>query len=136
MKHDVVEPVPVGQTPETAPANDTSASGAAPKHDKEMARKFLAGLDPNADRFTFQFFGDRGGRHAEVSDQTFSWKQVDIGQSSPPTYFGDFETRRSNRGATTLAPAARSDGRTSKEWLCPAGGVQPLRSPAMTQPWP
>jgi hypothetical protein len=32
-------------------------------HDKEMAREFLAALDPNATKFTFQFFGDAPGKH-------------------------------------------------------------------------
>ena len=31
-----------------------------PAHDKEMAGRFLAGLDPNATRFTFQLFSDCG----------------------------------------------------------------------------
>jgi hypothetical protein len=66
MKYDSDEPVPVGETSETASTNDTFTSGGAPKHDKEMASRFLAGLDPNATRFTFQFFGDCGGRHAEI----------------------------------------------------------------------
>ena len=33
---------------------------ATPTHEKGMARDFLAGLDPNASRFTFQFFSDSG----------------------------------------------------------------------------
>lgn len=35
-------------------------------HDKDMARDFLAGLDPNAGRFTFQFFGDDAGEKLKV----------------------------------------------------------------------
>jgi hypothetical protein len=35
-------------------------------HDKEVAKRFLAGLDLNATRFTFQLFSDCGGRHADI----------------------------------------------------------------------
>ena len=47
-------------------------------HDKEMARRFLAGLDANASRFTFQFFSDSGGRHAEIFHGTLDevWPKV------------------------------------------------------------
>ena len=55
MKYHSSEPVPVGQT---YSADTGSNGGAAPKHDKEMTRRFLAGLDPNATRSTFQFFSD------------------------------------------------------------------------------
>jgi hypothetical protein len=37
----------------------------APAHNKKMARRFLAGFDPGAARFTFQFLRDCGGRRAE-----------------------------------------------------------------------
>jgi hypothetical protein len=119
MKHDVVEPV-LGQTPETAPANDTSASGAAPKHDEEMARKFLAGLDPNADRFTFQFFGDRGGRHAEVFHGTLDevWPKV-LALNTPEQGVGvfvtiaetDFQGRKVENIVRSRALFADADGK-------------------------
>ena len=50
----------------------------AAAHDREMARRFLAGLDPNATRFTFQFFGDGAGTHAEIFHSTLDevWPRV------------------------------------------------------------
>jgi hypothetical protein len=44
----------------------TGAVAATPTHDKDMARKFLAGLDPNGTRFTFQFFNDSGSDGAQI----------------------------------------------------------------------
>jgi hypothetical protein len=38
----------------------------APAHDKEIARRFLAGLDPRATKFTFQLFSDCGGGRAQI----------------------------------------------------------------------
>src|SRR5947208_17176885 len=35
-------------------------------HDKDMARDFLNRLDPNADKFTFQFFSDAEDGYAEI----------------------------------------------------------------------
>jgi hypothetical protein len=37
-----------------------------PVHNKDMAAQFLSFLDPAADRFTFQFFADGPGKHAEI----------------------------------------------------------------------
>jgi hypothetical protein len=54
------EPAAAGPAPDAASATNSSAASQTPAHDKEMARKFLAGLDPNASRFTFQFFSDFG----------------------------------------------------------------------------
>jgi hypothetical protein len=50
----------------------------APAHDEEMARRFLAGLDPGATKFTFQLFSDCGGRHAEIFHGTLDdvWPKV------------------------------------------------------------
>ena len=47
-------------------------------HEKDMARDFLAGLDPKASRFTFQFFSDRAGGYAEVFHGTLDelWPKV------------------------------------------------------------
>jgi len=36
-------------------------SSVAPAHDKDMAAEFLATLDSNATKFTFQFLADGGG---------------------------------------------------------------------------
>ena len=45
----------------------TDLTPTTPMHDKDMARDFLAGLDPSAGRFTFQFFRDGGpGRYAKL----------------------------------------------------------------------
>jgi hypothetical protein len=41
-------------------------AGSRDRSDKDMAREFLAVLDPNATRFTFQFFGDGAGTYAEI----------------------------------------------------------------------
>lgn len=50
----------------------------APAHDEEMARRFLAGLDPNATRFTFQFFSDCAAGRAELFHRTLDevWPKV------------------------------------------------------------
>jgi uncharacterized protein DUF3987 len=58
-----------------------SSSGrvrASSTHDKDMARNFLAGLDPRANKFTFQFFSDRGKGSAEIFHGTLDevWPKV------------------------------------------------------------
>jgi RecA-family ATPase len=47
-------------------------------HDREMARDFLACLDPNAGKFTFQLFGDGDDRYAEIFHGTLDelWPKV------------------------------------------------------------
>ena len=59
------------QPPEGRPA-------VIPAHDREMARAFLAGLDPNATRFTFQFFSDGSGSGAQIFHGTLDevWPKV------------------------------------------------------------
>lgn len=49
-----------------------------PAHDKGMAEKFLAGLDPTASRFTFQLFSDGASRRAEIFHGTLDelWPKV------------------------------------------------------------
>jgi hypothetical protein len=49
-----------------------------PAHDKDMARDFLSGLDPNAGRFTFQFFSDGADAYAESFHGTLDevWPKV------------------------------------------------------------
>ena len=57
----------------------TSIDGnVAATHDREMARRFLAGLDPNATKFTFQFFGNGAGTYAEIFHGTLDevWPRV------------------------------------------------------------
>src|SRR5262249_46609665 len=93
MKGDSVEPVPVRQTSGLAPVDNTPAVNATPKHDKEMAGRFLAGLDPNATRFTFQLFSDCGGRHAEIVHGTLDelWPKV-LALNKPQQGLGVFVT--------------------------------------------
>ncbi len=49
-----------------------------PPHDKALAAQFLTALDPTAQRFTFQFFGDGDVRDAEVFHGTLDelWPKV------------------------------------------------------------
>jgi hypothetical protein len=58
-----------------------------------MAKRFLAGLDPNATRFTFQLFSDCGGRHAEIVHGTLDelWPKV-LALNTPQRGFGVFVT--------------------------------------------
>jgi hypothetical protein len=48
--------------------------------DKEMSREFLAALDPNATKFTFQFIGDTRKGHAETFHGTLdeTWRKIDL----------------------------------------------------------
>jgi hypothetical protein len=57
---------------------DSTVNSTPVAHDKEMARKFLAGLDPNATRFTFQFFSDCGTGRAQIFHGTLDevWPKV------------------------------------------------------------
>ena len=57
----------------------TSTEGhVAAAHDKGMASRFLAGLDPNATKFTFQFFADSGSKYAEIFHGTLDevWSKI------------------------------------------------------------
>lgn len=74
--------------PKASPVNSTP-----PAHDKEMARKFLAGLDPNATRFTFQFFRDCGAGRAEIFHGTLDevWPKV-LALNTPQQGAGVFVT--------------------------------------------
>jgi hypothetical protein len=64
-----------------------------PAHNKSMAAAFLAGLDPNADRFTFQLFGDGPDKHAEVLHGTLDqvWPKV-LALNTPQRRVGVFVT--------------------------------------------
>jgi hypothetical protein len=59
-----------------ADAGNVTACAAA--HNKDMAREFLSCLDPNADRFTFQFFSDCKDGYAELFHGTLDdvWPKV------------------------------------------------------------
>jgi hypothetical protein len=71
-------PAVAGAVPDAGSLKTSSGPLPTPPHDKEMARRFLAGLDPNASRSTFQFFSDCGGRHAEIFHGTLGevWPKV------------------------------------------------------------
>ena len=66
----------VAARPASDPLSGNSVS--APTHDKDMAAQFLACLDPNADRFTFQFFGDGPDKYAEIYHGTLDevWPKI------------------------------------------------------------
>jgi AAA domain/Primase C terminal 2 (PriCT-2) len=51
-----------------------------PVHDKEMARRFLVGLDPAASGFTFQFFKDSGAAKPKIIHGTLDevWPTVQM----------------------------------------------------------
>src|SRR5437899_2075901 len=61
-------------TSTSAPAQ----SVVAPVHDKRMAARYLAGLDPVSDRFTFQFFADCGDGKPEIFHGTLEdvWPKI------------------------------------------------------------
>jgi Protein of unknown function (DUF3987) len=62
-------------------------------HDKDMAREFLAGLDPAASRFTFQFFSDGPDKYAEIFHGTLDegWPKVQA-LNTPERRVGAFVT--------------------------------------------
>jgi len=64
-----------------------------PAHDKDMARRFLTGLDPNANRFTFQFFDDRRSGRGRIIHGTLDevWPKV-MNQNTPQQGVGVFVT--------------------------------------------
>ena len=81
---------------------------------REMARRFLAGLDPNATRFTFQLFSDCGaGRYAEIFHGTLDevWPKV-LALNTPQQVVGVFvtinETDFQGRSAKTSCGRAPS----------------------------
>lgn len=64
-----------------------------PVHDKAMAARFLACLDPLAGRFTFQLFGDGPKRYAEVFHGKIDefWRKV-LALNTPSRRVGAFVT--------------------------------------------
>lgn len=126
MKHGPIEPAPVGQASEVA-SSDNAAGGATPIHDKEMARRFLTTLDPNATRFTFQFFSDCGGRRAEIFHGTLDevWPKV-LALNAPQQGVGIFVTVRNG------FPGPNCEKRRARSrafWRCRWGGAgRALRS--------
>jgi hypothetical protein len=103
------------------PAAFVSAVNATlPAHDKEMARRFLAGLDPNATRFTFQFFYDRGSGRAQIIHGTLDevWPKV-LALNTPQQGVGvfvtvnetDFQGRSAENVVRARALFADADGK-------------------------
>jgi hypothetical protein len=83
--HPAQRAVPVAPRGATGPATNDNAKASGvtgpshmPAHDKDMAREFLAVLDPNATRFTFQFFSDGDDAYAEIFHGTLDavWQKV------------------------------------------------------------
>jgi hypothetical protein len=64
-----------------------------PKHQKSLAERFLAHLDPTARRFTFQFFSDGGDGHAEIFHGSLDdvWPKVEA-LNTPERRIGVFVT--------------------------------------------
>jgi hypothetical protein len=62
-------------------------------HDKAMAREFLAALDPNATRFTFQLISDRGSGTSKILHCSLDelWPQVEA-LNDPKHQYGVFVT--------------------------------------------
>ena len=84
----------IGTAPAPSTAQTAPAPAAVPAHDKEMARRHLATLDPNATKFTFQFFNDRiKGRDANIFNETFdqAWPKI-LERNTPSRGIGVFVT--------------------------------------------
>ena len=113
---------PVAAT--VALAGDNTANLAAPKHDKTMASRFLAGLDPNTTRFTFQFFSDGAGGHAQIFHGSLDelWPKV-LTLNTPQRGVGvfvtisetDFKGRSTNNIVRPRAIFADADGKEQAE---------------------
>src|SRR5690242_17564050 len=95
-----------------------------PAHDKEMASRFLAGLDPNATRFTFQLFSDTGSGGAQVFHGTLDevWPRV-LALNTPEQGAGvfvtiaetDFKGRKVDNIVRSRALFADADGKGQVE---------------------
>jgi hypothetical protein len=84
----------IGTAPAPSTAQTAPAPAAVPAHDKEMARRQLAILDPHATKFTFQFFNDRiKGRDANIFNGTFdqAWPKI-LERNTPSRGIGVFVT--------------------------------------------
>ena len=116
---------------------DSTVNSTPVAHDKEMARKFLAGLDPNATRFTFQLFSDCGGRRAEIFHGTLDevWPKVlalNTSQQGVGVFVTvnetDFQGRTAEGIVRGRAPFADADGKeqvTSCATVLKTCGVDP-----------
>jgi hypothetical protein len=98
----------------------STVNATLPAHDKEMARRFLAALDPNATRFTFQFFNDRGSGRAQITHGTLDdvWSKV-LALNTPRQGVGvfvtvnetDFQGRSAENVVRARALFADADGK-------------------------
>ena len=108
----------------SALASDNAANRATPKHDKAMASRFLAGLNPNASRFTFQFFSDGAGDYAQIFHGSLDelWPKV-LMLNTPQRGVGvfvtisetDFKGRSTNNIVRPRAIFADADGKEQAE---------------------
>jgi hypothetical protein len=92
----------------STPLSDNTTALAAPAHDKDMAKRFLAALDPNATKFTFQLFSDCGERYAEILHGTLDevWAKVQA-----------FNTLQRRAGIFVTVNETDLKGRTSRNVL-------------------
>src|SRR5215211_1495595 len=93
----------------TSAAQSTGAV-VPPTHDRSMAERFLAALDPATKRFTFQFFSDRGRGFAEIVHCTIDelWPRA-------------LELNTAVRGIGVFVTINTTDfkGRRTKNIVCP-----------------
>ena len=105
--------------PPLSSSNGATAGPATPAHNKEMATRFLVGLDPHATKFTFQFFGDGAARYAEIVHGTLDevWPKV-LALNTPQRGIGvfvtisetDFKGRKAENVVRPRALFADADG--------------------------
>lgn len=82
-----------GNAPAPSTAQTARAPAAVPVHDKAMAERFLAGLDPNGTKFTFQFFADSANSSAKKFHDTLDevWPRI-LKSNTPQGGVGAFIT--------------------------------------------
>ena len=121
------EPMATNPAPVSAPnavPGDIAANLTTPKHDKAMASRFLAGLDPTASRFTFQLFSDGPGDHRQIFHGSLDelWPKV-LTLNTPQRGVGvfvtinetDFKGRSTNNIVRPRAIFADADGKEQAE---------------------
>lgn len=120
-----------------APSRATSKPGVAPRLDKKMAGDFLTCLDPNASKFTFQFFNDGPGTYAEIVHGTLDevWpkiqtlntlqQRVGVFVTINETDFSGRSSRNIVRGRALFVDADSSEQMASCIGTLAAAGVDP-----------
>ncbi|MGP0084538.1 MAG: AAA family ATPase [Steroidobacteraceae bacterium] len=122
------EPMAAHPAAPVAAANALAVDGAAnlatPKHDKTMASRFLAGLDPNASKFTFQLFSDGAGDYRQIFQGSLDelWPKV-LMLNTPQRGVGvfvtinetDFKGRSTNNIVRPRAIFADADSKEQAE---------------------